>query len=56
MLDGVDTIAFTIHTRAEDFCEFLMAVIGSDPSNRIGLVLDNCPTRKAKSVREKRKN
>jgi len=53
MLNGVDTIAFPIHTRAENFCEFLIAVRDNNPSNRICLVLDNFPTHKAKSVREK---
>jgi transposase len=53
MLNGVDTIAFPAHTRAEDFCGFLMAIKGRNPTNRICLVLDNFPTHKAKSVREK---
>ena len=26
MLNGLDTIAFPIHTKSEDFCEFLMEV------------------------------
>jgi transposase len=53
MLNGVDTIAFPIHTRAEDFCEFLISVRDRNPSNRICLILDNFPTHKAKSVRKK---
>jgi len=53
MLNGVDTIAFPIHTRTENFCEFLMAVRDRNPSNRICLILDNFPTHKAKSVRKK---
>ena len=53
MLNGVDTIAFPIHIRAEDFCEFLMAVMDCNPSNRIDLVLDDFPTHIAKSIREK---
>jgi hypothetical protein len=52
MLNGVDTIAFPIHTRAEDFCEFLTEVRNRNPLNRICLVLDNFATHKAKSVRE----
>jgi len=53
MLNGIDTIAFPIHTRAENFCKFLIAVRDNNPSNRICLVLDNFPTHKAKIVREK---
>ena len=53
MLNGVDTIAFPIHTKADDFCEFLMAIGDSNPLNRICLVLDNFSTHKAKSVKEK---
>lgn len=52
MLNGVDTIAFPNHTRAEDFCEFLTEVRNRNPLNRICLVLDNFATHKAKSVRE----
>jgi len=52
MLNGVDTIAFPIHTRAEDFCEFLTEVRNRNPLNRICLVLDNFATHKAKRVRE----
>jgi len=52
MLNGVDTIAFPNHTRAEDFCEFLKEVRNRNPLNRICLVLDNFATHKAKSVRE----
>lgn len=35
MLNGVDTIAFPNHTRAEDFCEFLTEVRNRNPLNRI---------------------
>lgn len=49
MLNGVDTIAFPIHTRAEDFCEFLMAVRDCNTSNRICRVIDNFPTHYAMS-------
>jgi transposase len=53
MLNGVDTISFPIHTRAEDFCDFLISVRDRNPLNRICLILDNFPTHKAKSVRKK---
>ena len=55
MLNGIDAISFPIHTRAEDFCEFLMEVRGYNPVGRICLVLDNFATHKAKKVREKAK-
>jgi hypothetical protein len=42
-----------IHTKAEVFCEFLMAIRDSSPLNRICLVLDNFSTHKAKGVKEK---
>lgn len=53
MLNGIDTIAFPIHTKAEDFCKFLMNVRDYNPLGRICLVLDNFATHKAKRVREK---
>ena len=53
MLNGIDTIAFPIHTRSDDFCEFLIKVRERNPLNRICLVLDNFATHRAKSVREK---
>jgi hypothetical protein len=53
MLNGIDTIAFPIHTRSDDFCEFLTKVRERNPLNRICLVLDNFATHKAKIVKEK---
>jgi putative transposase len=50
MLNGIDAISFPIHTRAEDFCEFLMKVRGYNPVGRICLVLDNFATHKAKEL------
>ena len=55
MLNGIDTISFPIHTKAEDFCEFLTEVRCSNPIGRICLILDNFATHKAKRVREKAK-
>ena len=55
MLNGIDTIAFPIHTKAEDFCEFLIEVRSCNPIGRICLVLDNFSTHKAKKVKEKAK-
>ncbi len=52
MLNGIDTIAFPLHTKTEDFCKFLMDVRSCNPVNRICLVLDNFATHKAKRVRE----
>jgi len=48
MLNGIDTIAFPIHTKKEDFCQFLYEVRRNNPVNRIGLILDNFATHKAK--------
>jgi putative transposase len=53
MLNGSDTIMFPIHTKTEDFCQFLMEVRNNNPINRICLVLDNFATHKAKGVRKK---
>ena len=53
MLNGIDTIAFPIHTKTEDFCKFLIEVRDCNPIGRICLVLDNFATHKAKRVREK---
>ncbi len=53
MLNGIDTISFPIHTKADDFCEFLNLVRSSNPINRICLILDNFATHRAKRVREK---
>jgi putative transposase len=53
MLNGIDTIAFPIRTKAEDFCKFLIEVRDHNPICRICLVLDNFATHKAKRVREK---
>jgi putative transposase len=53
MLNGIDAIAFPIHTKTEDFCKFLADVRSKNPVNRICLVLDNFPTHKAKKVKEK---
>lgn len=55
MLNGIDTISFPIHTKAEDFCEFLAEVRYWNPIRRICLVLDNFATHKAKRVREEAK-
>ena len=55
MLNGIDTISFPIHTKAEDFCEFLTRVRDCNPIGRICLILDNFATHKAKRVREKAK-
>ena len=53
MLNGIDTIAFPIHTKKEDFCQFLYEVRRNNPVNRICLILDNFATHKAKIVKEK---
>ena len=53
MLNGIDTIAFPIHTKKEDFCQFLDEVRRNNPVNRICLILDNFATHKAKIVKEK---
>jgi putative transposase len=55
MLNGIDTITFPVHTKTEDFCQFLVEVRDYNPENRICLVLDNFATHKAKKVREKAK-
>lgn len=55
MLNGVDTIAFPVRTKAEDFCEFLTKVRENNPFNRICLLVDNFATHKAKRVMEKAK-
>ncbi len=52
MLNGIDTIAFPLHTRTEDFCKFLMDIRSLNPVNRICLILDNFATHKAKKVKE----
>jgi putative transposase len=53
MLNGIDTIAFPVHTKTEDFCTFLTEVRNRNSSNRICLILDNFATHKAKSVKDK---
>ena len=53
MLNGIDTIAFPIHTKKEDFCQFLDEVRSNNPKYRICLILDNFATHKAKTVKEK---
>ena len=53
MLNGIDTIEFPIHTKKEDFCQFLYEVRRNNPVNRICLILDNFATHKAKIVKEK---
>lgn len=53
MLNGIDTIAFPIHAKKEDFCQFLYEVRRNNPVNRICLILDNFATHKAKNVKEK---
>jgi putative transposase len=55
MLNGIDTIMFPIHTKKEDFCQFLVEIRKNNPLNRICLILDNFATHKAKSVKEKAK-
>jgi putative transposase len=55
MLNGIDTIAFPIHTKTEDFCQFLAEVRNRNSNNRICLVLDNFATHKAKLVKNKAK-
>jgi putative transposase len=55
MLNGIDTIMFPIHTKKEEFCQFLVEIRKSNPLNRICLILDNFATHKAKSVKEKAK-
>ncbi len=55
MLNGIDNISFPIHTKAEDFCEFLAEVRYWNQIGRICLLLDNFATHKAKRVREKAK-
>lgn len=52
MLNGIDTIAFPLHTKTEDFCKFLTDVRNHNPENRICLILDNFATHKAKIVKE----
>ncbi len=53
ILNGHDSIAFPSHTKAEDFCQYLIEVRRYNPLNRICLVLDNFATHKAKKVKEK---
>jgi hypothetical protein len=48
MLNGIETIAFPIHTKKEDFCQFPDEVRISNPVDRICLILDNFATHKAK--------
>lgn len=55
MLNGIDTISFPVHTKSEDFCEFLVEVRYNNPVRRICLLVDNFATHKAKRVREKAK-
>jgi transposase len=55
MLNGIDTIAFPVHTKTEDFRQFLTEVRNRNSDNRICLVLDNFATHKAKSVKDRAK-
>ena len=56
MLNGFDTIMFQIHTKKEDFCQFLQEIRNNNPINRICLILDNFATHKANGVRKKAKD
>ena len=55
MLNGIDTIAFPVHTKTEDFRQFLTEVRNRNSDNRICLVLDNFATHKAKFVKDRAK-
>ena len=56
MLNGFDTIMFPIHTKTEDFCQFLQEIRNNNPINRICLILDNFATHEANGVRKKAKD